>query len=87
MNFCFVLTYVFENNLSFSISSFSSSKYQRFLTLASYGLPLIWVLITVIVEFTAPKCASYKPKFGDRTKWKEPNACFFTGNKPILCQK
>jgi hypothetical protein len=78
---------IFGIYLCFSISSFSSSKYQRFLTFASYGLPLLWFLLTAIVEFTAPKCASYRPKFGERTEWKQENACFFTGNKSIPYKK
>jgi len=39
----------------------------------SYGLPLIVSFLTVIVEFGAPQCASYRPRFGEET-------CFFSGN-------
>ena len=39
----------------------------------SYGLPLIVSFLTVIVEFGSPKCASYRPRFGEET-------CFFSGN-------
>ena len=31
-----------------------------------YGLPAIIVFITAVVELTAPRCASYKPRFGHR---------------------
>ena len=31
-----------------------------------YGLPAFIVLITAAVELTAPRCASYKPRFGHR---------------------
>ena len=39
----------------------------------SYSLPLILSFLVAVVEFTAPKCASYRPRFGEET-------CFFSGN-------
>ena len=51
----------------------SNSKRYKMLVGLSYGLPLIVSLLTVIVEFGSPKCASYRPRFGEET-------CFFSGN-------
>ena len=32
-----------------------------------YGLPAIWTLVTLTVEMTGPRCADYKPRFGERS--------------------
>ena len=37
-----------------------------------YGIPLIISIFTLIVEFTSPRCAIYRPRFGEET-------CFFSG--------
>ena len=50
----------------------SNSKRYKILVGCSYGLPLIVSTLTVIVEFSAPKCASYRPRFGEES-------CFFSG--------
>ena len=63
----------------FSVASFDSGKYHKFLTWGSYGLPLIWTFITMIVEYSAPTCAPYRPKFGFKTENGHANTCFFTG--------
>ena len=51
----------------------SNSTRYRILVGCSYGLPLIVSLLTIIVEFGAPQCASYRPRFGEES-------CFFSGN-------
>ena len=38
-----------------------------------YGLPLMVCLLTAVTEISAPRCAIYRPRFGEKT-------CFFTGN-------
>ena len=38
-----------------------------------YGAPLVVLLLTAVTEFSAPRCAIYRPRFGEKT-------CFFTGN-------
>ena len=35
--------------------------------LTGYGLPAIWSLVTATVEMTGPRCADYKPRFGERS--------------------
>merc|ERR1711994_1030806 len=50
----------------------SNSKRYKILVGCSYGLPLIVTLLTLIVEFGAPQCASYRPRFGEES-------CFFSG--------
>merc|ERR1719376_1235415 len=40
--------------------------------LVGYGVPLLIVLVTIIVEVSAPTCASYNPRFGHKT-------CLFFG--------
>ena len=39
---------------------------------SGYGIPLIISIFTLIVEFTSPRCAIYRPRFGEET-------CFFSG--------
>ena len=41
--------------------------------MVGYGLPLMVCLLTAVTEFSAPRCAIYRPRFGEKT-------CFFTGN-------
>ena len=31
-----------------------------------YGLPAVWSFITAVVELAAPRCAHFKPRFGER---------------------
>ena len=50
----------------------SNSKRYKILVGCSYGLPLVVSLLTIIVEFGAPQCASYRPRFGEES-------CFFSG--------
>ena len=50
----------------------SNSKRYKILVGCSYGLPLIVTILTLIVEFGAPQCASYRPRFGEES-------CFFSG--------
>ena len=50
----------------------SNSKRYKILVSCSYGLPMIVSILTVIVEFSAPKCAPYRPRFGEES-------CFFSG--------
>ena len=38
-----------------------------------YGAPLVVFFLTAVTEFSAPRCAIYRPRFGEKT-------CFFTGN-------
>ena len=38
-----------------------------------YAVPLVISLLTIIVEFASPRCAIYRPRFGEET-------CFFSGN-------
>ena len=45
---------------------------MRILVQSSYGLPLVLSFITMVVEFTAPECASFRPKFN-------MGHCFFSG--------
>lgn len=49
----------------------SSEKRYRIEMLCGYLLPLFVTLSTLIVEIWAPRCASYRPRFGERH-------CFFT---------
>ena len=39
--------------------------------ICGYVLPAIWTLVMIIVELASPRCARYKPNFGEE-------ACFFT---------
>ena len=64
----------------FSAPSFDSEKYRRRLTLGSYTLSLLWTTMVVIVEYAAPTCAPYRPKFGYGTLG-TLNSCFFEGNQ------
>ena len=64
----------------FSAPSFDSEKYRRRLTLGSYTLSLLWTTMVVIVEYAAPTCAPYRPKFGYGTLG-TLNSCFFQGYK------
>ena len=45
----------------------------RWEIMLGYGLPLIVCFLTAVTEFSAPRCAIYRPRFGEKT-------CFFTGN-------
>ena len=71
-----------QKNISyiFSAPSFDSEKYRRRLTIGSYALSLLWTTMVVIVEYAAPTCAPYRPKFGYGTLG-TLNSCFFQGNK------
>ena len=75
----FNLKYYSTHNLNIILMTFhyrgnpSNSKRYKMLVGLSYGLPLIVSFLTVIVEFGAPQCASYRPRFGEET-------CFFSGN-------
>ena len=64
----------------FSAPSFDSEKYRRRLTIGSYALSLLWTTMVVIVEYAAPTCAPYRPKFGYGTLG-TLNSCFFQGNQ------
>ena len=44
-------------------------KYQL---IVGYVVPLIFVILTGIVEGTAPRCSLYKPRFAEE-------GCFFAG--------
>ena len=37
-----------------------------------YGLPFIVCFLTAVTEFSASRCAIYRPRFGEKT-------CFFAG--------
>ena len=37
-----------------------------------YGAPLLVCFLTAVTEFSAPRCAIYRPRFGEKT-------CFFAG--------
>ena len=67
----------------FSAPSFDSEKYRRRLTLGSYTLSLLWTTMVVIVEYAAPTCAPYRPKFGYGTLG-TLNSCFFQGYKQFI---
>ena len=54
------------------------------LTITSYVIPAVWTLLAVIVEFSGPLCAPYRPKFGF-PKYGLMNECFFTGNVRFHC--
>ena len=41
--------------------------------MVGYGLPLMVCFLTAVTEFSASRCAIYRPRFGEKT-------CFFTGN-------
>jgi len=41
---------------------------------SGYAVPLIISFLTLIVEFSSPRCAMYKPRFGEET-------CFFSGTE------
>jgi hypothetical protein len=45
--------------------------------LTGYLAPLIITALTLIVEFSSPRCASYRPRFGEETVL--PDNCFFAG--------
>ena len=64
----------------FSAPSFDSEKYRRRLTIGSYALSLLWTTMVVIVEYAAPTCAPYRPKFGYGTLG-ALNSCFFQGKE------
>ena len=44
----------------------------RFLMAFGYTFPTVISLFTLLTEFVAPECASYKPRFGEER-------CFFAG--------
>ena len=49
----------------------SDGRYINYL-IAGYAVPLLFVILTGIVEGTAPRCSLYKPRFLDKS-------CFFAG--------
>ena len=59
----------------------SDGRYINYL-IAGYAVPLLFVILTGIVEGTAPRCSLYKPRFLDKS-------CFFAGmyvlEVPLVC--
>ena len=64
------LTYVFHYYRDW----YNPKKKDRLLIeiASGYGIPLIISFLTLIVEISSPRCAIYKPRFGEET-------CFFSG--------
>ena len=57
----------------------TEERFQVILVMFSYGSSFLMTLITLIAEFTSPKCATYRPKFGGKG-----GSCFFNGTINIL---
>ena len=56
----------------FCFSGKTHEKRYRFLMAFGYTFPTFISLFTLLAEFIAPECASYKPRFGEE-------GCFFAG--------
>ena len=56
----------------FCFSGKTYEKRYRFLMVFGYTFPTLISLFTLLAEFIAPECASYKPRFGEE-------GCFFAG--------
>jgi hypothetical protein len=58
----------------FKYSSGSPANHRRYrkLIVLSYGFPAFVTLCTLIAEYAAPECASFRPRFGEE-------GCFFAG--------
>ena len=67
--------------LLFSIYRFKSKvggeDRYKIQVIVGYAVPLLFVILTGIVEGAAPRCSYYKPRFLDES-------CFFAGKVPIL---
>ena len=64
-----------SNSLMMSNFYFRGKTHERryrFLVAFGYTFPTVISLFTLLAEFVAPECASYKPRFGEE-------GCFFAG--------
>jgi len=59
------------HGMSHFVGRHNSSSIMKQIVIG-YGVPLLVVLVTVIVELTAPRCSSYSPRFGHKS-------CLFFG--------
>ena len=53
------------HGMSHFVGRHNSSSIMKQIVIG-YGVPLLVVLVTVIVELTAPRCSSYSPRFGHK---------------------
>lgn len=66
----FLTMFAFMTGMSLEIRSqimglpSSDTKYIR-TVIYSYLIPLVIIILTLIVEYTAPECASFRPRFGE----------------------
>ena len=61
----------FDTFLNFRGKPANKLRYRRTIVI-SYGFPAFVSLCTLIAEYSAPRCATFRPRFGEE-------GCFFAG--------